>query len=1044
MSLRVKSAAALAVAVLVWLVCPAPAAEASATIVISQVYGGGGNSGAPYSNDFIELFNRGTTGVSLNGWSLQYTSATGTGNFGSATNLITPLPNVTLDPGKYLLVQEASGAGAGSSLTPDVTDATPINMSATGGKVALVDTTAPLGCNGGSTPCSATALSQIVDLVGYDGANFFEGASAAPTGSNTTAVRRNGEGCTDTDNNGADFTAGAPNPRNNNLTAAPCRSAPVVASCGSAVTTDAGTPFSTTVSAVDADGVVMFIGLTSVAPAPATSTVSVSGLVPASTVGGTATATLSGALSPAGSYTITITASNADVPTAQTGTCTLSVNVAEPPKPIYEIQGSGATSPLVGSRVTTTGVVTVILGGGFFMQDPVGDGNPDTSDGIFVFTGNSLARTVAPGDQVKVTGTVSEFRSSTRPEDLPLTELSGSITLVKTGTGAALPPPVLIEDRPDTAIDPDGIEEFEKLEGMLVEIQTPRVVGPTNGFGELLVVASGDQSHTTAAGNILVQPLGFDEVDYNPERIMLDDEARFAGGTGSGTRINNPQVQAVVGDTATGNIGGAMDYQFSNYRVQVSHRLSDVLTGSRPSSPIGGLRSAQPFEGRIATFNVQNLFDCVDAPGKDDTHPTCSASDRAALEVQLAKLAATFQQEMGSPEIVTVEEAENSLVLTGDASGFVPGSTIPALLPRIPGHWSAVSFDASDERGIEVALIYNTDRVTLHDAFLATAILPDTEGVFDGSFYRATREPLVGYFTLDGVDLIVVGNHLKSKGGPQMGTADTTALDAGDDPLYGVVQPPVRWTEDQRHKQADYVRRLVDLLLSQHPGARIVVAGDMNDFSFAEPGEGQDTVARMKDSPTDPLIDAVDLVPAASRYTYVFEGNSQVLDHVLLNGAMAGLLRGQGIAHVNASFPASFGSDTSITARSSDHDPVVAYFCTDATAPALSVHLTRDTLWPPRHQYVTVEATVIVSDNADPGVTATPVSVTSNEPDDGLGDGDTANDIVILDDHTFDLRAERSGLGTGRVYTITYQAKDACGNTTVTSAKVSVPHDRRR
>jgi hypothetical protein len=720
------------------------------------------------------------------------------------------------------------------------------------------------------------------------------------------------------------------------------------------------------------------------------------------------------------------------------------VNVAEPPKPIYEIQGSGATSPLGGLRVTTTGIVTVVLGGGFFMQDPLGDGSPDTSDGIFVFTGNSLARTVAPGDQVQVTGTVSEFRSSTRPEDLPLTELSGSITLVKTGTGAALPPPVLIDDRPDTAIDPDGIAEFEKREGMLVEIDRPRVVGPTNSFGELWVVASGDQSHTTAAGNILVEPLGLDEVDYNPERIMLDDEARFAGGAGSGTRINMPQVQAVVGDTATGNIVGAMDYQFSNYRVQVSQRLSDVLTGSRPSSPIGGLRSAQPFEGRIATFNVQNLFDCVDAPGKDDTHPTCSASDRAALEVQLAKLAATFQQEMGSPEIVTVEEAENSLVLTGDADGFVPGSTIPALLPRIPGHWNAVSFDASDGRGIEVALIYNTDRVTLHDAFLATVILPDTEGVFDGSFYRATREPLVGSFTLDGVDLIVVGNHLKSKGGPQMGTADTTALDAGDDPLYGEVQPPVRWTEDQRHKQADYVRRLVDLLMSQHPEARIVVAGDMNDFSFAEPGEGQDTVARMKDSPTDPLVDAVDLVPAASRYTYVFEGNSQVLDHMLLNGAMASLLRDQGIAHVNASFPDSFGSDTSITARSSDHDPVVAYFCTDTAAPALSVHLTRDMLWPPRHQYVTVEASVIVSDNADPGVTATLVSVTSNEPDDGLGDGDTANDIVILDDHTFDLRAERSGPGAGRVYTITYRATDACGNTNLASATVSVPHDRGR
>src|SRR5215471_9431917 len=193
---------------------PATANPSGTALVISQVYGGGGNSGATYQNDYIELFNPTGSSVSVAGWSVQYTSATGTGNFGGATNLITPLSGSIL-PGQYLLVQEASNAAVGTVLpTADVTDTTPINMAAGAGKVALVNTTTPLGCNGGSTPCSPSALATIVDLVGWDGANFFEGAGPGPTTTNITAAFRAADGCQDTDDNSTDFTAGAPTPRN--------------------------------------------------------------------------------------------------------------------------------------------------------------------------------------------------------------------------------------------------------------------------------------------------------------------------------------------------------------------------------------------------------------------------------------------------------------------------------------------------------------------------------------------------------------------------------------------------------------------------------------------------------------------------------------------------------------------------------------------------------------------------------------------------------------------------------------------------------------
>src|SRR5262245_8962181 len=177
----------------------------SADVVISQVYGGGGNAGAPLQNDFVELFNRGTSAVSLTGMSVQYASAMGTGNF-AATQL-----SGSIAPGQYFLVQQGGGANGIPLPAADATGTT--LMSATDGKVAHDNSTTSLACNGGSTPCSPEQLAQIKDLVGYGTANFFEG-SAAPRLSNTTADLRLDNGCTDTDNNGVDFAAGAPSPRN--------------------------------------------------------------------------------------------------------------------------------------------------------------------------------------------------------------------------------------------------------------------------------------------------------------------------------------------------------------------------------------------------------------------------------------------------------------------------------------------------------------------------------------------------------------------------------------------------------------------------------------------------------------------------------------------------------------------------------------------------------------------------------------------------------------------------------------------------------------
>jgi hypothetical protein len=185
-------------------------------MVVSQVYGGGGNSGATYANDFVELFNRGSAAVDLGTWSIQYASATGT------SWQVTPLAG-TVQPGKYFLVQLASAAAVGAALpTPDATGTT--NLANAGGKVAVVRSTTALTCGASVGSCSADA--NVADLIGYGSATDYEGSGASAALSNTTAALRAADGCTDTDANDGDFVGATPVPRNSATGAATCSGEP--------------------------------------------------------------------------------------------------------------------------------------------------------------------------------------------------------------------------------------------------------------------------------------------------------------------------------------------------------------------------------------------------------------------------------------------------------------------------------------------------------------------------------------------------------------------------------------------------------------------------------------------------------------------------------------------------------------------------------------------------------------------------------------------------------------------------------------------------
>lgn len=312
------------------LLCVALATTASAAspnVVISQVYGGGGNSGATYRNDFIELFNRGTSTVSLTGWSVQYASSAGT------TWAVTPLSG-SIEPGQYYLVQQSAGAGGTVSLpAPDAIGS--IAMSATAGKVALVSSTAALT---GACPAAAA-----VDFVGFGSANCSETAPT-PTLSNTTAALRASNGCTDSDNNSADFATGAPNPRNrasSRTTCAVSNAAPTINPPANpiATVTENAAPFDVSLTGSDDNGVYNWAAT----PGSGIATVTMSGGQ------GTATATFRVTLQTAFAGTASFTASLSDGVNAG---ATQAVNIAvtnAPPPPldhvvISQIYGGGGNS----------------------------------------------------------------------------------------------------------------------------------------------------------------------------------------------------------------------------------------------------------------------------------------------------------------------------------------------------------------------------------------------------------------------------------------------------------------------------------------------------------------------------------------------------------------------------------------------------------------------------------------------------------------------------------------------------------------------------
>jgi hypothetical protein len=549
---------------------------------------------------------------------------------------------------------------------------------------------------------------------------------------------------------------------------------------------------------------------------------------------------------------------------------------------IHEIQGATHISPLNGQQVADVpGVVTALTTNGFWLQDPQPDKDPATSEGIFVFTRSKP--TMATGDAVTVTGKVSEFRpGGAASANLTTTEIDTPV-VTTTAHGAPLPAAAAVRKTPRTLIendasgdaeksgtfDPgqDGLDHWESLEGMRVEIDDTQVVGPRNSHGEFTVVTR-DASVRTARGGIVARPN-----DFNPERLILDDALA-------------PTPTVDVGDRLPGRNVGVLDYSFGDPKLLLT-TTPQVQHGNLPRE---SARAARKGELAMGTANVQNLAPS-DPPEK------------------LSGIAAEIVQHLASPDLITVEEVQDNSGAKDDGT-VAADQTVAKLTAAIKAaggpsyEWRSIDPENDKDGGqpggnIRVGFLYRTDRgLAFVDRPGGTAT--NSTSVVDGRLtyspgridpgnaaWTDSRKPLAGEFTWRGKRVIVVANHWNSKG--------------GDDPLYGRNQPPRLPSEQQRSAQADAVAAFVR---SAGKNANLIVAGDLNCFDFSSQVKTL-TRAGLRDLPAT--------LPLPQRYTYVYEGNSEVLDHILLSSALARQAYDYDVVHLNAEY----------AVQASDHDPSV-------------------------------------------------------------------------------------------------------------------------
>jgi predicted extracellular nuclease len=599
-----------------------------------------------------------------------------------------------------------------------------------------------------------------------------------------------------------------------------------------------------------------------------------------------------------------------------TPTSSLSQPPAAPqPRGIGEIQGRGHASPYLGQTVRTRGVVTATAGNGFYVQDPVGDGDPATSDALFVFTGGAPGLSV--GDQVELTGEVSEFTPggtatrnlSTTQMAFPQVRVTGTATLpeaVRIGQGGRLPPAANIDDDAFAGFEPDsdGIDFFESLEAMRVRVTAPLAVAPTNRFNEIFTVADGGAGASGLSSRLT---LNIAPDDFNPERIQIDFDSAILPG------FAFPSVD--TGSILT-DVIGVIGYDFGNFQVHPTEAFGVSPGGLAPaSSSIRGGDSRLT----LASYNVLNLDPQVERIERVVNQDSDEIDDDVGLG-RFDAIATQIVNALDAPDIIALQEiqdndgaevsevaaADLTLQTLVDAIERAGGPSYrfldtPGLVPAFTTNDGVVSPVGGQPGGnIRPAFLYNPERVSLVGTAEPLTDPADQATNPDNPFYRS-RIPLVARFAFNGREVTLINAHLSSKGGsaPILGTEQP--FEARQE------EPAVNGSLDERRRQADAIRALVEQRLAADPQARIAVLGDLNEFEFVSP---------VRDILGERLHNTTFSLPDTERYSFIFQGNSQQLDHILVSDAL-NRAPAFDIVHVNSEF-------AETPERASDHDPLLA------------------------------------------------------------------------------------------------------------------------